>query len=64
MCCRSMSVTTSPIRTHFERSPERGIGGILVADPADLEIAGRRTAAEYVIADTVEVEDFLDALAR
>jgi trehalose 6-phosphate phosphatase len=41
----------------------RGIG-ILVADPADPEVAGRSTAADYVLGDTHEVERFLDALAR
>ena len=47
----------------FRALAGRGIG-ILVADPADPEIAGRRTAAEYVLGDTGEVENFLDALAR
>ena len=43
----------------------RGSGvGILVADPADPEIAGRSTAAEYALRDTHEVERFLDRLAR
>jgi trehalose 6-phosphate phosphatase len=47
----------------FEALRGRGIG-ILVADPVDLEVAGRATAAEYVLGDTHEVERFLDALAR
>jgi trehalose 6-phosphate phosphatase len=47
----------------FRALSRRGIG-ILVADPADPEIAGRTTAAEYVLASTDEVERFLDALAR
>jgi trehalose 6-phosphate phosphatase len=38
--------------------------GVLVADPADPEIAGRATAAEFVRRDTREVQRFLDALAR
>jgi trehalose 6-phosphate phosphatase len=41
----------------------RGVG-ILVADPADPEVAGRGTAADYVLGDTQEVERFLDGLAR
>lgn len=41
----------------------RGIG-ILVADPDDVEVAGRATRAEYVLRDTREVEMFLDALGR
>jgi trehalose 6-phosphate phosphatase len=41
----------------------RGVG-ILVADPADPEVAGRSTAADYVLADVHEVEQFLDGLAR
>ncbi len=47
----------------FQALSGRGIG-ILVADPADPEVAGRRTAATYVLADTHEVECFLDGLAR
>jgi trehalose 6-phosphate phosphatase len=47
----------------FQALSGRGIG-ILVADPADPEIAGRTTAAEYVLGDTREVERFLAALAR
>jgi trehalose 6-phosphate phosphatase len=38
--------------------------GILVADPADPEVAGRRTAADFVLGDTQEVERFLYRLAR
>ena len=41
----------------------RGIG-ILVADPDDVELAGRATRAQYVLRDTQEVERFLDALGR
>ena len=41
----------------------RGIG-ILVADPADPEAAGRRTAAEFILRDTEEVKNLLDVLAR
>jgi len=41
----------------------RGIG-ILVADPADPEVAGRRTAAEFILRDTEEVKNLLDVLAR
>jgi trehalose-6-phosphatase len=47
----------------FQALSGRGIG-ILVADPADPEVAGRRTAATYVLADTDEVERCLDGLAR
>jgi trehalose 6-phosphate phosphatase len=47
----------------FQALSGRGIG-ILVADPADPEIAGRSTAADYVLGDTQEVERFLGALAR
>jgi trehalose-phosphatase len=47
----------------FRALSGRGIG-ILVADPADPEVAGRKTAADYVLRDTQEVERFLDALAR
>jgi trehalose 6-phosphate phosphatase len=47
----------------FRALSGRGIG-ILVANPDDPEIAGRSTAAEFVLADTVEVERFLDGLAR
>jgi trehalose 6-phosphate phosphatase len=47
----------------FQALSGRGIG-ILVADPADPEIAGRSTAADYVLRETQEVERFLDALAR
>ena len=47
----------------FQALRGRGIG-ILVADPSDPEIAGRSTAAEYVLRDTQEVERFLDGLAR
>jgi trehalose 6-phosphate phosphatase len=47
----------------FQALSGRGIG-ILVADPADPEMAGRSTAAEYVLHDTHEVERFLGAVAR
>jgi trehalose 6-phosphate phosphatase len=47
----------------FHALSGRGIG-ILVADPADPEFAGRSTAADYVLRDTQEVERFLDGLAR
>lgn len=47
----------------FQALSGRGIG-ILVADPADPEVAGRTTAADYVLRDTREVERFLDGLAR
>ena len=47
----------------FRALAGRGIG-ILVADPADPEVAGRRTAAEFLLRDTDEVENLLDALAR
>ena len=62
-CCRCMSATTSRMRTRFERSPRKGIG-VLMADPADPEVAGRRTAADYLLRDTEEVENFSNALAR
>jgi len=41
----------------------RGIG-IFVGRADDPEVAGRRTAASYVLASTREVQRFLDALAR
>jgi trehalose 6-phosphate phosphatase len=47
----------------FQALSGRGIG-ILVADPADPEIAGRSTAADYVLDNTQEVERFLGELAR
>ena len=47
----------------FQALHGRGIG-VLVADPADPETAGRSTAAEYALRDTHEVEMFLDGLAR
>ena len=47
----------------FRALAGRGIG-VLVADPADPEVAGRRTAADYLLRDTEEVENFLNALAR
>jgi trehalose 6-phosphate phosphatase len=47
----------------FRALDGRGIG-ILVADLEDPEVAGRFTSAEFLLRDTQEVEDFLDALAR
>jgi trehalose 6-phosphate phosphatase len=47
----------------FRALAGRGVG-ILVADPADPEVAGRRTAAEFLLRDTKEVESLLVALAR
>jgi trehalose 6-phosphate phosphatase len=47
----------------FRALAGRGIG-VLVADPADPEVAGRRTAADYLLRDSREVENFLNALAR
>jgi trehalose 6-phosphate phosphatase len=47
----------------FRALSRTGIG-ILVADPDDPEVAGRVTAARFVLRDTQEVEDFLGALAR
>ncbi|MBV9915792.1 MAG: trehalose-phosphatase [Solirubrobacterales bacterium] len=47
----------------FRALSGRGIG-ILVADPADPEVAGRSTAAQYLLSDVQEVEQFLDGLAR
>ena len=41
----------------------RGIG-IFVGDADDPEVAGRSTAADYVIASPQEVERFLGGLAR
>ena len=47
----------------FRALAGRGIG-ILVADPADPEVAGRTTAAEYLLRNIEEVENLLDALGR
>ena len=47
----------------FHALSRRGIG-ILVADPAEPEFAGRSTAADYVLRGTQEVERFLDGLPR
>ena len=47
----------------FRALSGRGIG-ILVADPADPEIARRGTTAEFLLSDPQEVERFLDGLAR
>lgn len=37
---------------------------IIVARPGDPEVANRSTAAEFVLESTVEVERFLNMLAR
>ena len=43
----------------------RGLGvGIIVGHAADPEVAGRATAADFVLASTTEVERFLSRLAR
>ena len=43
----------------------RGLGvGIIVGHAADPEVADRATAAEFVLASTTEVEQFLNTLAR
>jgi trehalose 6-phosphate phosphatase len=43
----------------------KGTGvGVFVGDPDDPELAGRRTAADFVLASVQEVERFLRALAR
>ncbi|HEY1277844.1 MAG TPA: trehalose-phosphatase [Thermoleophilaceae bacterium] len=47
----------------FEALDSRGIG-VLVGDASDPELAGRTTAADYVLASTDEVERFLHGLAR
>ncbi len=47
----------------FEALADRGIG-IFVGDPDDPEIAGRTTAADFVLHSIEEVERFLDRLAR
>jgi trehalose 6-phosphate phosphatase len=47
----------------FRALAGRGVG-VLVADPADPEVAGRRTAAEFLLRDTEEVENLLDSLVR
>ena len=47
----------------FEALATRGIG-IFVGDADDPELAGRSTAADYVLASPQEVERFLGGLAR
>ena len=47
----------------FEALAGRGIG-VFVGSPDDPEVGERRTAADFVLASTQEVERFLDALAR
>jgi trehalose-phosphatase len=47
----------------FEALATRGIG-IFVGDADDPEVAGRSTAADYVLASPQEVERFLGGLAR
>jgi trehalose 6-phosphate phosphatase len=47
----------------FRALAGRGIG-IIVGNPDDPEVADRLTAAEFVLESTVEVEQFLDTLAR
>ena len=47
----------------FRALSGRGIG-VLVADPADAEVAGRGTAADFTLRDTDEVERFLNELGR
>src|ERR671913_365567 len=47
----------------FETLAERGVG-IFVGSPDDPEVAGRTTAADYILHSTEEVRQFLDTLAR
>jgi trehalose 6-phosphate phosphatase len=47
----------------FRALASRGIG-IIVGHPDDPEVANRLTAADFVLESTVEVEQFLDTLAR
>ncbi len=47
----------------FEALKEKGIG-VFVGDPDDPEVAGRPTAADFVLTSMQEVERFLRALAR
>jgi trehalose 6-phosphate phosphatase len=47
----------------FEALATKGIG-IFVGRADDPEVAGRTTAADYVLHDVPEVERFLDTLAR
>ena len=62
-CCRCMSATTYSDEDAFRALIGYGIG-MLVADSADPELAGRQTAAEYSLWDPAEVENVLGALAR
>ncbi|MBV8539048.1 MAG: trehalose-phosphatase [Pseudonocardiales bacterium] len=47
----------------FRALTGRGVG-IIVGHPDDPEVANRPTAADFALASTVEVERFLDTLAR
>ena len=47
----------------FEALSDRGIG-IFVGSADDPEVAGRTTAADYLLLSTEEVKQFLDTLAR
>ena len=47
----------------FETLTDRGVG-IFVGSPDDPEVAGRTTAADYMLLSTEEVRQFLDTLAR
>jgi trehalose 6-phosphate phosphatase len=47
----------------FETLADRGIG-IFVGSPDDPEVAGRTTAADFMLLSTEEVRQFLDTLAR
>ena len=47
----------------FRALAGRGVR-MLAADPADREIAGRRTAADFVVGGTQEVKRFLHTLVR
>jgi trehalose 6-phosphate phosphatase len=47
----------------FEALADRGIG-IFVGSADDPEVAGRTTAADYIVFSTEEVRQFLDTLAR
>ncbi|MGH3763625.1 MAG: trehalose-phosphatase [Pseudonocardiaceae bacterium] len=47
----------------FRALAGRGVG-IIVGHPDDPEVANRPTAADFVLASTVEVEQFLNTLAR
>src|SRR5215203_4625745 len=47
----------------FETLSDRGIG-IFVGSADDPEVAGRTTAADYLLLSTEEVKQFLDTLAR